>query len=107
MDAHGRARLGRFSAVQRAGSTRLRGQQQQMIAIRPRDDAEPARSPLASASRTIVVRNIYAQILAIVNEGTSIVIVEQHVVQVLKAISHVYCLQEGRGGRPPARAARP
>jgi branched-chain amino acid transport system ATP-binding protein len=44
----------------------------------------------------IVVRDIYARLPAIRGEGTSIMLVEQDVVQALKAASRVYCLQEGR-----------
>jgi branched-chain amino acid transport system ATP-binding protein len=44
----------------------------------------------------IVIRDIYAQIPAIVGEGISLVIVEQDIVQALKTARQVYCLQEGR-----------
>ena len=44
----------------------------------------------------IVVRDIYAQLPAIVGEGLSLIVVEQDIVQALRAASHVYCLQEGR-----------
>jgi branched-chain amino acid transport system ATP-binding protein len=44
----------------------------------------------------IVVREIYARLPSLMAEGLSLIIVEQDVVQALKAASHVYCLQEGR-----------
>ena len=44
----------------------------------------------------IVVRDIYATLPAILAEGASLIIVEQDIVQALKAANHVYCLQEGR-----------
>src|SRR6185369_2790756 len=44
----------------------------------------------------IVVRDIYARLPQITAEGLSLVIVEQDIVQALRAASHVYCLQEGR-----------
>ena len=44
----------------------------------------------------IVVRDIYACLPAILAEGTSLVIVEQDIVQALKVAQRVYCLQEGR-----------
>jgi len=44
----------------------------------------------------IVVRDIYAALPAILAEGTSLIIVEQDIVQALRAASHAYCLQEGR-----------
>ena len=43
-----------------------------------------------------MVREIYGQLPRIVSEGLSLVIVEQDIVQALKAANHVYCLQEGR-----------
>ena len=44
----------------------------------------------------IIVRDIYARLPVMVGEGLSLVIVEQDIVQALKAATHVYCLQEGR-----------
>ena len=44
----------------------------------------------------IIVRDIYARLPEIVGEGLSVILVEQDIVQALKAASHVYCLQEGR-----------
>jgi len=44
----------------------------------------------------IIIKNLYAQLPAIVAEGVSIVVVEQDVVQAIAATSYVYCLHEGR-----------
>lgn len=44
----------------------------------------------------IVVRDIYARLPQITAEGSSLIIVEQDIVQALRAASHVFCLQEGR-----------
>ena len=44
----------------------------------------------------IVVRDIYAQLPAIVADGLSLIVVEQDIAQALKAARQVYCLQEGR-----------
>jgi len=44
----------------------------------------------------IVIRDIYARIPQIAAEGSSLIIVEQDIVQALKTASHVMCLQEGR-----------
>ena len=44
----------------------------------------------------IVVHDIYARLPQVTAEGLSLVIVEQDIVQALRAASHVYCLQEGR-----------
>ena len=43
-----------------------------------------------------MVRDIYAQLPAIVAEGLSLVAVEQDIAQALKAAARVYCIQEGR-----------
>src|SRR5262249_8871289 len=53
------------------------------------DELSPGPAP-------IVVPQTYARLPSIVAEGSSLVIVEQDVVQALKAANHVYCLQEGR-----------
>lgn len=44
----------------------------------------------------IIVRDIYARLPAIVADGLSLIVVEQDIVQALRAASHVYCLQEDR-----------
>jgi branched-chain amino acid transport system ATP-binding protein len=44
----------------------------------------------------IVVRDVYACLPTIVAQGSSLIIVEQDIVQALSAASRVYCLQEGR-----------
>ena len=44
----------------------------------------------------IVVRELYARVPSILAEGSSLVIVEQDIVQALRVANRVYCLQEGR-----------
>ena len=44
----------------------------------------------------IVIRDIYAALPAIKAEGTSVIVVEQDIVQALKVADRVYCFQEGR-----------
>ena len=44
----------------------------------------------------ILVQDIFARMPSIVAEGTTVIIVEQDVLQALSASDHVYCLQEGR-----------
>jgi len=51
---------------------------------------------LSGGQQQIVVREVYARLSAIVAEGSSLIIVEQDIVQALKAAGRVYCLQEGR-----------
>ena len=77
----------------------LSGGQQQMAAIGRGLMANPKLllcDEISLGLAPIIVREIYAQLPEIVREGISLVIVEQDIVQALKAASHVYCLQEGR-----------
>ena len=51
----------------------------------------------------IVIADIYAALPQIKAEGTSVVLVEQDIVQAMKVADRVYCFQEGRlslAGRP-------
>jgi branched-chain amino acid transport system ATP-binding protein len=82
-----------------APSTSLSGGQQQMVAIGRALMANPNLllcDEISLGLAPIVVRDIYARLPAILREGIALVIVEQDIVQALKAAQHVYCLQEGR-----------
>jgi branched-chain amino acid transport system ATP-binding protein len=51
----------------------------------------------------IVIADIYAALPQVKADGTSIVLVEQDIVQAMKVADRVYCFQEGRlslSGRP-------
>ena len=77
----------------------LSGGQQQMAAIGRALMANPRVllcDEISLGLAPIVVRDIYARLPAIVAEGLSLIVVEQDIVQALKAAAHVYCLQEGR-----------
>jgi branched-chain amino acid transport system ATP-binding protein len=79
-------------------SPALSGGQQQMVAIGRALMSNPTLllcDEISLGLAPIVVREIYARLPSILAEGLSIVIVEQDIVQALKAVQHVYCLQEG------------
>jgi len=83
----------------RLPSTALSGGQQQMAAIGRALMSNPRLllcDEISLGLAPIVVRDIYARIPRIVAEGLSLVIVEQDIVQALKAAGRAYCLQEGR-----------
>ena len=77
----------------------LSGGQQQMCAIGRALMSNPRLllcDEISLGLAPIVVRDIYAQLPAIVAEGLSLIVVEQDIAQALKAARQVYCLQEGR-----------
>jgi branched-chain amino acid transport system ATP-binding protein len=80
-------------------SSALSGGQQQMAAIGRALMSNPYLllcDELSLGLAPIVVRELYARLPSIVAEGCSVVIVEQDIVQALKAAKEVFCLQEGR-----------
>jgi branched-chain amino acid transport system ATP-binding protein len=82
-----------------APATSLSGGQQQMAAIGRALMSNPKLllcDEISLGLAPIVVRDIYARLPQITAAGISLVIVEQDVVQALKAAQQIYCLQEGR-----------
>lgn len=80
-------------------ATALSGGQQQMGAIGRALMSNPRLllcDEISLGLAPIIVRDIYARLPAIVEDGLSLIIVEQDIAQALKAASQVYCLQEGR-----------
>jgi branched-chain amino acid transport system ATP-binding protein len=80
-------------------SSALSGGQQQMAAIGRALMSNPRLllcDELSLGLAPIVVRDLYARLPSIVHEGTSLIIVEQDIVQALKAAQEALCLQEGR-----------
>jgi branched-chain amino acid transport system ATP-binding protein len=83
----------------RAPSALLSGGEQQMVAIGRALMSNPKLllcDEISLGLAPIVVRDLYARLPSILAEGSSLVIVEQDIVQALKAANRVYCLQEGR-----------
>jgi branched-chain amino acid transport system ATP-binding protein len=80
-------------------ATALSGGQQQMVAIGRALMSNPRLllcDEISLGLAPIAVRDIYARLPSIMNEGASLVIVEQDIMQALAVSHHVYCLQEGR-----------
>jgi len=80
-------------------STSLSGGEQQMVALGRALMSNPKLllcDEISLGLAPVVVREVYARLPSIVAEGSSLIIVEQDIVQALKAANHVYCLQEGR-----------
>jgi branched-chain amino acid transport system ATP-binding protein len=87
-------------------ATTLSGGQQQMCAIGRALMADPKLllcDEISLGLAPIVIRDIYAVLPTIKAEGTSLIVVEQDIVQALAVADRVYCFQEGRmtlSGRP-------
>src|SRR5262249_25547497 len=94
-----RRRPARAAARAHVPSTWLAGGEEQMVAIGRALMSNPKLllcDEISLGLAPIVVREVYARLPSIVVEGSSLVIVEQDIVQALKAANQVYCLQEGR-----------
>ncbi len=80
-------------------STTLSGGQQQMAAIGRALISNPRVllcDEISLGLAPIVIRDIYAALPRIKQSGTSVIVVEQDIVQALKVADRVYCFQEGR-----------
>ncbi len=90
----------------RRASTTLSGGQQQMAAIGRALISNPRVllcDEISLGLAPIVIRDIYAAFPRIKASGTSVIVVEQDIVQALQVADRVYCFQEGRlslTGRP-------
>jgi branched-chain amino acid transport system ATP-binding protein len=80
-------------------STALSGGQQQMVAIARALMSNPKLllcDEISLGLAPVVIRDIYAALPAVKAERTSIVVVEQDIVQAMKVSDRVYCFSEGR-----------
>lgn len=94
-----------------AMSGNLSGGQQQMAAIGRALMSNPRLllcDELSLGLAPIIIRDIYATLPAIAEEGTTVVIVEQDINQALAVSGRLYCFQEGRVTLqgPPAGLSR-
>jgi len=84
----------------------LSGGQQQMVAIGRALMSNPRIllcDEISLGLAPIIIADVYAALPRIKAEGTSVVLVEQDIVQAMKVADRVYCFQEGRlslSGRP-------
>src|SRR5262245_38258666 len=77
----------------------LSGGQQQMVAIGRALMSNPRVllcDEISLGLAPIIIADIYAALPQIKAEGTSVVLVEQDIVQAMKAADRIYCFQEGR-----------
>jgi branched-chain amino acid transport system ATP-binding protein len=80
-------------------STTLSGGEQQMAAIGRALMSNPRVllcDEISLGLAPIIIRDIYAALPKIKSGGTSVILVEQDIVQAMKAADRVYCFQEGR-----------
>lgn len=88
--------------------TLLSGGQQQMVAIGRALMSNPRVllcDEISLGLAPVVIRELYQTLMRIKAGGTSLVLVEQDIVQAMKVADRVYCFQEGRislSGRPDA-----
>jgi branched-chain amino acid transport system ATP-binding protein len=93
-------------ARRNSASTTLSGGEQQMTAIGRALISNPRLllcDEISLGLAPIVIRNLYEALPRIKAEGTSVVLVEQDIVQATKVSDRIYCFQEGRlslAGRP-------
>jgi branched-chain amino acid transport system ATP-binding protein len=89
----------KLAAMRARPSTLLSGGEQQMVAIGRALISNPRVllcDEISLGLAPIVIRDIYAALPQIKAGGTSVILVEQDIVQAMKVADRVYCFQEGR-----------
>ncbi len=95
-----------LKARRHSASTTLSGGEQQMAAIGRALVSNPRVllcDEISLGLAPIVIRDLYNALLQIKAAGTSVVVVEQDIVQAFRVSDRIYCFQEGRcslSGRP-------
>lgn len=92
-------------------ATRLSGGEQQMAAIGRSLMSNPRLllcDEISLGLAPIVIKNIFSSLSEIRKHGTSLVVVEQDIVQAMAIADNVYCFQEGRMtlSGPPSKLSR-
>ena len=80
-------------------SNLLSGGQQQMAAIGRALMSNPEIllfDEISLGLAPIIIKNIYQNILAVINDGMSAIVVEQDISKAIEISNRVYCLQEGK-----------
>lgn len=80
-------------------STALSGGQQQMVAIGRALMSNPdllLMDEISLGLAPVIIKTIYDALPGIIDDGMSVIIVEQDITKALSVSSRVYCLQEGR-----------
>jgi branched-chain amino acid transport system ATP-binding protein len=83
----------------RSPATKLSGGQQQMVAIGRALMANPTLllcDEISLGLAPIIIAEVYKALPAIREAGTSIIVVEQDIAQVMRIADRLYCLREGR-----------
>ena len=83
----------------RSPGTALSGGQQQMVAIGRALMSNPKLllcDELSLGLAPLVIKDIYASMPRVIEQGTAVIVVEQDIGQAMRIANRIYCFQEGR-----------